>query len=150
MGYYKVIRNVGGELRSSTPCIGGSLTYHRKKFTRMIPGSLGIFIFKDEWQAKQFAKTHSRINGGNMQVYSCAIVGEPVRAWRVQSIEYTISSFVKMFKKAKTRLLRVKSLLSKEHDRRVSRVRVAPAGAYTVQAVRLKRQVANFGGWRYF
>ncbi len=147
MRYYKVVRRVSGKLKSSTPCIGGTLVYHRKKFTRMIPGSLGIFIFKDEWLAKQFAKSHSRFNGGNMKVYSCAIVGKPVRAYRVQSVECTITSFVKMFKKAKTRLARIRGLLHKEHDGRVSRVRIAPEGAYTVQAVRLKRQVANYGGY---
>jgi len=146
--YFKVVKRLAnGELRSSTPCRGGSLTYHRKKFTRMIPGSLGIFIFVDEWQARQFAKIHSSSSGTHMKVYSCAVIGRPVVAYRVQSIDFTMDSFIKMFKKARTRLARVKGLLSKEHDGRVNRVRPAPNGAYTVQAVRLKRQIANYGGW---
>lgn len=113
----------------------------------MIPGSLGIFIFKDLWLATSFAKNHNIRSGHDMKVYSCAIKGKPVRARRVQDVEFTIASFVEMFKRGRTRYARLIGLASKAQDGRVSRVRTAPSGAYTVQAVRLKRQVANFGGY---
>ena len=145
--YYKVVRRRNLKLVSSTPCKGGELTYHRKTFTRMIPGSLGIFIFKDLWLATQFAKGHHIRTGTSMKVYSVAIKGKPVRARRVQSIDFSVASFVEMFKRNATRYSRFIGLASKAQDGRVSRVAVAPHGAYTVQAVRLKRQVANFGGY---
>ena len=145
--YYKVVRRLKRGLVSSTPCKGGCLTYHRKTFTRMIPGSLGIFIFKDQWLAMDFAKGHSSRTGVTMKVFSCEVVGKAVRARRVQSIDFTIGSFIDMFKRGRTRYARLIGLASKEHDGRVSRVRIAPAGAYTVQAVRLKREIAHYGGW---
>ena len=147
MGYYKVVRLVNDELKSSTPCRGGSLTYHRKKFTRMIPGSLGIFIFKDQWLAQKFAQGHRDRLGVQMQVFSCAIVGKAVRARKVQSVDYTIGSFIDMFRKARTRIARLRSMYRKSQDGRVYRIRTAPVGAYTVQAVRLKRLVRNYHRW---
>ena len=144
MRYYKVVRRMGNLLRSVTPCDGGRLFYSRKSFTRMIPGSLGIFVFKDQYLAEQFAKAHAQ-SGGCLLVFSCEVKGKAEKTSYVQDVARTIQSFVEMFKAVKTRKKRISKMEGMWHDRRVARFKCAPAGSFTVQAVRIKRQLRVFG-----
>lgn len=151
--YYKVVRQVGtgsGMLKSTTPCRGGSLYYSKKSFTRMIPGSLGLFVFDDLWLATSFAKAHSR-SGGCLKVFSCEVKGKAEKVKHVQDISRTLKSFIKVFN-GKSRKNRIRRMARMWYDGRVRRLKFAPGGSFTVQAVRLKRELRSFGySWsRYY
>lgn len=144
--YYKVVRQVGtgsGLLKSTTPCRGGSLYYSKKSFTRMVPGSLGLFVFNDLYLANSFAKAHSR-TGGCLKVFSCEIKGKAEKARYVQDISRTLKSFIRVFK-GTSRKKRIRRTAMMWFDGRVRRLKCAPQGSFTVQAVRLKRELSSFG-----
>jgi len=145
--YYKVVRlsgTGGGALQSVVPCDGGRLYYSRRRFTKMIPGSMGIFVFKDQHYANQFAKAHAQ-SGGCLKVFSCEIKGKAEKTTYVQDIARSIKSFVKIFKGDRTRRKRISRIADMWWDRRVKRFKAAPQGTFTVQAVRIKRELRSFG-----
>lgn len=148
MRYYKVVRltGTGGRaLHSVTPCEGGRLYYSRKKFTRMIPGSLGIFVFNDRYLADRFAQAHASGSGGCLKVFSCEVKGTAEKTNYVQDCARSIKSFIRMFKPNKTRKKRISRMTDMWYDSRVKRFKCAPQGTFTVQAVRIKRELRSFG-----
>ena len=149
MRYYKVVRLAGGGFRSVTPCEGGRLYYSRKKFTKMVPGSMGIFVFNDMYLATRFAQAHAQ-SGACIKIFSCEVKGKAEKASYVQDIARSLNSFVKMFKKNNSRKKRISRMEDLWYDARVKRFKCAPQGTFTVQAVRIKRELRSFGySWGY-
>jgi hypothetical protein len=149
MRYFKVVRvkkqkwnRPKQKLVSVSPCIGGELEYFRKKFTKMIPGSLGIFVFSSAETARQFARGSSRWDEP-CRVYSCAVKGAAVQMRWIQLIHKTLDSLMGLsLFGGRTRKKRAESLGHIKWDGRCGpRVVRAPANSYTVTAVRLKRHI---------
>ena len=111
---------------------------------------MGIFVFDDLWLAQSFARVHSQCTGGYLIVFSCEVRGKAEKTHYVQSIDISIQSFVKMFKGNKTRKSRIRRIKDLWFDRRVTRLKAAPDGTFTVQAVRLKREVRSYGYGGYY
>jgi len=113
----------------------------------MVPGSLGIFVFKAQHLAVSFAQAHAR-RGGCLKVFSCEVKGKAEKTSYVQDVAISLKSFIKMFKPNKTRKKRISRMADMWYDHRVKRLKCAPSGSFTVQAVRLRRELRSFGyGW---
>lgn len=139
--WYKVVRvsPIDGRLWSASPCNDGCLEYSTKRFTKMLPGSFGIYMFGNLSKARAFANANKGLS--EARVYKCSVRGKPVRADFVLYRSYGIDS---CFREERTRSARLALAEESYYKEMVKTFTKAPEYSYTVTAVKLEKCVASF------
>jgi len=146
--YYKVViySESFGQYRSCSPCAQGILYYHTDKYTHMIPGSLGLFVFGNLNQATHVAQVNAAIRAPTC-VFTCYLKGLVVKADYVLGVNQPVSKSFLL--EGATRSLRFKEAencrIRESFTTWQYRVFMeAPSYSYTVSALKLKECVCKF------
>lgn len=141
--WYKVVREVGvsGKMFSACPCNGGQLEYFTNKYTKMIPGSFGIYVFGSLKQATFFAKINT--SSSPTRVYECAVKGSPVKAHWVIGLQYSIRDSLLSGRTRGDRMFKAEEFYFKEviTSGITTLFRGAPPFSHTVKALKLRKLV---------
>jgi len=146
--YYKVViySEYWGQYHSCSPCVNGNLNYHTDRYTHMIPGSLGLFVFGNLQQAKYVAQINRSV-GHPAYVFTCYLKGLVVKADYVLGIDQPVSkSFLLEGATRSKRLKEAENCKTREsYTNWLDRVFMqALPYSYTVSALKLKECVCKF------
>lgn len=143
--WYKVVREVrsSGKMYSACPCAGGTLEYSTKKFTKMIPGSFGIYVFGSLAEAKFFAKINT--SSSPTMVYECTVKGRPVKAHWILYVQLGIEDAILKGRTREDRMFKAEEFYYHEviTNGITTLFSGAPPHSYTVPALKLKKLVLS-------
>lgn len=143
--WYKVIREVtySGKMYSACPCGGGQLEYFTNRYTKMIPGSFGIYVFGSFEQAERFAKVNT--SNSPTRVYECTIKGKPVKANWILAVGFGIEDALLEGRTRDDRMFKAEEFYYNEViNRGVTTLFLgAPSCSYTVPALKLRKLVLS-------
>lgn len=131
--YYKVVRKTGRNLYSVCPPVGASVTYYRRKWAFPVNGTIGLLVFNDLRQAKQWGLHSGR------EIWECEVKGDAQEVKYLGSTGKKIAEFTWPDDPADKRagVLR-RAALWEDGGNWIT----APAGSLAVQGVKLLRKVA--------